>query len=98
MLQDEAQGVVNSLVTDFKKRDEFGYFREVVVKIKNANPTALHAIVECLPQAKKGYLTSILQSYRVALNADGTESVTRKMVTVKAKKTGNINFQNTGPQ
>lgn len=65
-------------------------------KIKEANLQGLQQIVDCLPEAKKVYLRLVLQSHRVATGA-GTETVARKIVSVKSKKSVNDQKQITLP-
>lgn len=77
------------MISDFKKRDEFEYFRNVILKIKEVNLQGLAAIVETLPEAKREYLKLVLQSHRIAVGPNGTETVARKIVSVKSKKSAN---------
>ena len=77
------------MISKFKKRDEFEYFRSVVVKIKEVNSQALSAIVEQLPESKRDYLRLVLQSHRVNVGTNGTQTVARKIVSVKSIKSAN---------
>lgn len=79
--------MIETLITDLKKQDEYQIFRTFVHKIKEVNENGLRVLLENLSSEKQGYLKTVLQSYRIAAG-DGSESVARRVVSVKARKKG----------
>lgn len=74
------------MITDFKKKDEFAIFREIIFKIKEINHDGLAKIINKLPQGKQNYLKQVLQSERVPVDEENQTTRARKIVTIKGKK------------
>lgn len=77
---------LNLLLTDFKLKDEFDFFRNIITKIKEVNGERLSQIVAQLPMPKQNFLKHVLQSFRVQVDEKSKGTVARKIVTVKSKK------------
>lgn len=76
------------MISEFKAKDEFDYFRQIIRKIKEVNFKGLLTLVEGLPNAKRDYLKTALQSHRVNVGSSENQTVARKIVSVKSKKSG----------
>lgn len=82
----EAQATMEQLVTDFKTKDEFAFFKNVVIMMKDMDHNGLAQIIQTMPQAKQNYLRQVLQSQRVVLDAVRNKTEARRIVTVRGKK------------
>lgn len=74
------------LITEFKKKDEFSFFKSVVMKIRDLNEAGLKKIIQSMPQSKQDYLKQVLLSHRVVVDASENKTVARKIVSVRGKK------------
>lgn len=75
------------LITDFKSRDEFEFFRNVVISLKNLYEANLKQIVQTMVPAKQEFLKQVIQSQRIVINDEENMSVPRKIVSVRGKRT-----------
>jgi len=76
------------MISDFKNKDEYDYFRKIIQKIKEVNFKGLLTLVEGLPISKREYLRTALQSHRINIGSSENQTVARKIVSVKSKKSG----------
>lgn len=85
-LKVQANATIDLLITDFKKKDEYDFFRHVVTSIRNVNETALKKIVQDMPLEKQEFLRQVLLSHRVTIDTEKNKTMARKIVSVRGKK------------
>jgi hypothetical protein len=84
----EARLTVETLKTDLKNEDEFAYFKNIIMIIKDKNPAALKHFIDQLPEAKQNYLRHVMQSQRILVNKEDKTMVARRIIKIKGKKAG----------
>ena len=81
-----ANGTLDKLITEFKSKDEYDHFKNIVVRIRSVNDAGFKEIVSSMPIAKQEYLKQVLQSQRVVIDAKENKTVARKIVKVRGVK------------
>jgi len=84
--KDEANKVLDKFDTDFKKQDEFAYFKTALRELRDRNPKALDELLNSLPEFKKNSLKDILFSQRVVVDEAEGKSQARRIVKPRARK------------
>jgi len=91
----EAKLTVDTLKIDLKAEDEFAYFKNIILMIKDKNPAALKHFIDQLPEAKQNYLRHVLQTQRIMINTDDKKLQARRIIKIKGKKpAGSVNLNN----
>lgn len=74
-------------MNDIDKVDEFNYFRESIMILKQKDQVGLHNILNQLNPVKQEFLKQVLVSQRIMINNDpNNKSLPRKIVKVKGRK------------
>jgi len=82
--------------TQLKLEDEFVFFKNVVLKLKDQNKQRIEELYEKLPPQKQKFMKDILHSQRVTLDDLG-KSQARRIVKARTGKVA-VNLDMSNPQ
>ena len=87
IIQYEAKARSHAFLSEIDKVDEYNYFKESLLLLKNKNQKSLQEILGQLSGVKQEFLKQVLASQRIIVNDDpNNKSAPRKIVKVKGKK------------
>jgi len=83
--------VVKYFETELKDKDEFDFFKESVLILRDARPDVIHQLVVNLPEKKVAFLKEVLQSKRISTDIEGRQQA-RKVVKTGGRKIARVQF------
>jgi len=87
----EAATVVKYFETELKDKDEFDFFKESVLILRDARQDVIQKMVMDLPEKKVAFLKEVLQSKRISTDIEGRQQA-RKVVKTGGRKIAKVEF------
>jgi len=77
--------------TELKDKDEFDFFKESVLILRDARQDVIQKMVMDLPEKKVAFLKEVLQSKRISTDIEGRQQA-RKVVKTGGRKIAKVEF------